>query len=482
MNEFSMWEDKIVFRNGMFLYLNGKGNNSFICKEGAGKIEADYYEYQARMDVDRGGVHPETCYPARGFVKDENGRWEYKKPYKIEQLIGDEAVIPIAEEFEIPSIIDGRITLNVIRREAFYHCDRLRKLVIPKSIKVIEGYAFEGCINLSEIVVESEIVKIEENAFSDTAYYHKEENWENGAIYLGDWLLKVKPETEGRLLVKEGTIGIADGAFAKCNKLTEIILPETVDYIGRNAFADCGSLTDISFPNQIKGFGAGALRGCTSLENVELPIGVKDISGMFQNNQKLRRVHLPEGIEVIGRDAFENCINLCEIQLPGSIKSIARTAFANTGYVNEKANWKDGALYLCHWLIDVDKSLSGKFFIEDGTVGIADATFGKVFLGKSCDKLSDIEMPETLKYIGIGAFCGCVKLKKVRIPSGVEVLSQDLFRDCTNLKEVWIPKGIKSIGNWPFFRCEKVTAIVAAGSFAESYMEKNKIKYRVYEG
>ncbi|MBQ4522484.1 MAG: leucine-rich repeat domain-containing protein [Lachnospiraceae bacterium] len=483
MNEFTMWENKIVFKEGMFLYLDGKGNNSFICEECAGRIEADYYDYQASMDVNRGGIDPEVCYPGRGFVKGENGRWEYKKPYKIEKLKGEENVVPIEEEFTIPSVVDGTIKINVIRREAFYQCEALRKLVIPKSIKVIETGAFTGCTNLREIVVEGEIVKIEENAFLDTDYYNHEENWENGAIYLGGWLLKVRTETEGSFCVKEGTIGIADKAFEKCSKLTEIMMPETIDYIGGYAFVDCSNLTNISFPEKVKKFGVGVLSGCISLENVKLPTGVKNIAGMFKNNQNLRGAHLPEGIETIGNSAFENCTNLYEIRLPDSIKSISRTAFHNTGYMNEKANWKDGALYLSHWLIDVDKSLIGKFNIEDGTIGIADETFGTSFWGsgKSCALLTEIEIPETVKYIGQGAFCGCVKLKKIKIPSGVENLSQDIFRDCTNLKEVWLPKGIKSIGYWPFFRCEKVTAIVAAGSFAETYMKKNKIAYKTYE-
>lgn len=48
---------------------------------------------------------------------------------------------------------------------------------------------------------------------------------------------------------------------------------------------------------------------------------------IFAERGDIVKVELPEGVEVIGNNAFENCTNLEEVICPKSLKSIGAEAF-----------------------------------------------------------------------------------------------------------------------------------------------------------
>ncbi len=50
---------------------------------------------------------------------------------------------------------------------------------------------------------------------------------------------------------------------------------------------------------------------------------------IFAERGDIVKVELPEGVEVIGNNAFENCTNLKEVICPKSLKSIGAEAFAD---------------------------------------------------------------------------------------------------------------------------------------------------------
>ena len=47
------------------------------------------------------------------------------------------------------------------------------------------------------------------------------------------------------IVIKEGTLGIADGAFRGCSGRTSVTIPNSVTSIGEFAFLDCSGLTDV---------------------------------------------------------------------------------------------------------------------------------------------------------------------------------------------------------------------------------------------
>lgn len=60
--------------------------------------------------------------------------------------------------------------------------------------------------------------------------------------------------------------------------------------------------------------------------------------------------------------------------------------------------------------------------------------------------LLSVKLPDTLKRIGAGAFCGCNNLTEIILPEGLEVIEDSAFSGCEALKELMIPNTVTGIG------------------------------------
>ena len=67
--------------------------------------------------------------------------------------------------------------------------------------------------------------------------------------------------------------GIVDGGFNYCDQVTEIVLPDTLQYIGRTAFLYCSQLTAITLPDSLQAIGAGAFF-TTPISSIHIPASV----------------------------------------------------------------------------------------------------------------------------------------------------------------------------------------------------------------
>ncbi len=141
------------------------------------------------------------------------------------------------------------------------------------------------------------------------------------------------PEKIGKGIVT----GIGKGAFAadysnpkvtteqteQHNRITKIILPDTLQYIGQYAFSDMQALKDISIPKGVKEIDAYAFDKCTSLKQITIPGTVKKIGkDAFSYCRKLEKVCVCEGVLEIDQCVFWNCDNLQEIRIPKSVQRL----------------------------------------------------------------------------------------------------------------------------------------------------------------
>lgn len=117
-------------------------------------------------------------------------------------------------------------------------------------------------------------------------------------------------------------------AFAKCNFLKLIDIPEGVTSIGECAFWECNNLETLNFPTSLCEIGIQICENCLSLKKINLSGNILSIPfGSFRNCTSLNEIIINEGITNIGEFAFENCTSLENIIFPSSIQEIENFAF-----------------------------------------------------------------------------------------------------------------------------------------------------------
>ena len=148
------------------------------------------------------------------------------KLYLNNQLIAGEIMIPGSVEH--------------IGDNAFVYNSDLTSVIISEGVKSIGSYSFYRCSNLSNITFPNSLNKITDISLHDTPWYN---NQPDGVVYAGKVLYHYKgtmPDNTS-IVVKDGTLGIAARAFDCEYHLTNITIPDSVNYIGFAAFSTSGS-------------------------------------------------------------------------------------------------------------------------------------------------------------------------------------------------------------------------------------------------
>ncbi|MBR4792990.1 MAG: leucine-rich repeat protein [Bacteroidaceae bacterium] len=185
--------------------------------------------------------------------------------------------------------LDSHTENNRLGNDAFREMNKLRRVVLPKTIDYIGANAFSDCENLSSIKMFEGLNTIDYYAFA---------NCRN--------LIDVE--------LPEGLLSIGNGAFSSCNRMETISLPNSLLSIGSSAFSNCYSLKSIVLPKNVSRIDWETFWYCTSLESVVLPAKVNRIEYYaFYGCSKLKELRLPPMIESIGDRAFYDCGNIKDV-------------------------------------------------------------------------------------------------------------------------------------------------------------------------
>ena len=187
-----------------------------------------------------------------------------------------------------------------------------------------------------------------------------------------------------------------------------------------------------------------ALRKLIIEEGVCRMIGKGNDGGHFSGYANLREVVLPESLQYIGSGAFRDCKNLTEVTLLDSLEYLDHAAFKNTPWRENNIEEEKGCFYLGRFLIDSDKDIVTAD-IREGTIMIC----GWAFKGR--EKLTHVNISETVRIIGEQAFKGCTNLTELCISgNSLKQIEALAFTDCSNLKTIAIPDSCMDIDKSAF--------------------------------
>lgn len=112
------------------------------------------------------------------------------------------------------------------------------------------------------------------------------------------------------IIIPEGIQFIASKAFYKCSDLVSVKLPSTLKAIGRGAFKGCTKLKEIYIPESCGVIESSAFMGCSSLSSVTISNGVTEIRDRAFYNTGISSLFLPNSVVQVGVKAFAYCKNL----------------------------------------------------------------------------------------------------------------------------------------------------------------------------
>ena len=307
-------------------------------------------------------------------------------------------------------------TVQKMGNYVFMNCEKIKNIKLPSNLKSIGKTCFQGCISLTGLFIPQSVESIGGGIFGDCdALQSVEIEDENNNFIFKDGILydvkngilvsAVNSLIPEKVIVDECTKTIDYSAFADCNNLYEIEIPQGVVNIGEKAFARLDNLKNIDIPDSVTNITTLAFYRCNGLVSVQVPGSVTAIkNGTFRECNNLKKVILNEGITGIEQYAFYDCELLEEISIPGTVTTVGNSAF-----------------YRCKNLKSIE--------IPEGVAKIEGSAF--VF----CSSLEQIKLPQSLMSIGSGAFDNCTSLISVELPDNA-IISSDTFRGCKNLSKI----------------------------------------------
>lgn len=220
-------------------------------------------------------------------------------------------------------------SVTKISESAFEGCTNLKNVSMPESITEIDRSAFFNCYDLASITIPDSVVNVGSYAFLDTAYYMDESNWSGSVLYLGKWLIATNADSlSAAYAIAPGTVGIADGAFFGCERLTKVTIPSGVRYICGSAFYLCGSLQEVIIPEGVISIGYDAFTLCSKLKRVVLPESLVSIGmSAFFACEKLTDIIIPDSVTYIGEQAFCECSALRRVYFKGDAPKLGKQVF-----------------------------------------------------------------------------------------------------------------------------------------------------------
>ena len=324
--------------------------------------------------------------------EDEQGTWTFRMEEDAAVLTkysGDAEILTVPAEADglpVTEIEESAITaysatevilpdsLKVLHKSAVGWAD-ITSISLPSGIEKADSYLFNECENLEQILIDG-----------DPNGQGKGIRAIDGVLFNADGTVLLDyPVNHGRsYAVPKGTEKIAYAAFAA----------NTIIYGGDTEV----KLESVSMPASLKRIEPCAFFGCYNLSEIDLPDGLEYIgSRAFGTDETLgddpfytgeyapiEEIYIGKNVEKIGRKAFDG-LNLRRFRVSPANRRYAETAGMLTG--------KSGDT-----ILEVPRGMDGMFYIPEGIVGLDDRLFSEFY------NQSEFYLPDSLTRIPANVF------------------------------------------------------------------------------
>ncbi len=191
-------------------------------------------------------------------------------------------------------------------------------------------------------------------------------------------------------------------------------------------------------PEGVTIIGKNAFRGCMNLVTVTLPNSVTRIEDdAFNSCSALKSITLPEGLKSIGSCAFLSCRNLTSVTIPERVETIGKNAFARCDNieinVSDIAANRPNSFHIDNGKLLVYTGPGGNVVVPENVTSIASQAF------EGCSSLTSIVLPAGLESVGERAISGCGLLERVVLPLNYKMINNDVFT-ASPVKDFVFPK------------------------------------------
>lgn len=268
---------------------------------------------------------------------------------------------------KIINLENATVENGIIPEEALFHKDEqvnwgtmvitttwLEKLLLPEDVTEIGDFAVAYATSLREIKLPGALQTIGKAAFTDCISLTAEQLvFPESLRVIGEQAFYNCRGLTGKITLPESLHAIICGAFYSC-KISEIYIPQSLEYLGCMAFANAAfekailpdncslcsqggqfynnwKLAEAHLPDNSTLVPADVFSGCFSLKKVNIPSKAITIGEFAFDQVKMSNIDFPETLESIGQNAFQTCNRLTSVVFPASLKSLGDRAFALCG-------------------------------------------------------------------------------------------------------------------------------------------------------
>ena len=395
----------------------------------------------------------------------------------------DRAAFQYCKKLKNIVISDSVTTIN---QYAFYGCEHLTTLTLGENVTEIRYNAFEDCLALVEIYNKS---SLELEIGSSVAYYAKrivDSDFESYVTFEDDfaifnynnevYLLYYEGEETEQLVIPDYFTVIGTYAF-KYTNIKSFVLGENIKELEKGAFYYSSNyLEEVIFNDKLEVIGDYAFHQCYLLNNVVLPDSVEFIGnnafdyipnlcitvgsglttigdGAFHYSLKEFNFSGENNIEYIGDNAFDNC-GLISFELGENINTIGNDAFAGA-YIYEIKN--DSSLVLTMGSADYGK-------IALNCRNIYSSTFGESIIVTDENGFTYFSTDSETVLVRYNGLAG--EDVDLVIPESVTVICSNVFENLT-FGNIIISKNVEFIRSYAFNQIFYKTLTFEEGSLLE---------------